>query len=213
MINIKTINVTPISQHCRVLWCEKTSEATIVDPGGSGKEIAEFIKNQKLIPKSIWLTHSHFDHCGGVATLKKIFPNIKLYAHSLEKNMREEVVNIMEMFCITDKSCQNCPEPEVFLEDNLVLAVGEEKFITFFTPGHSLGGCSFYNENNKILISGDTLFAGTIGRTDLFGGDHEAILKSIREKLFVLPDDTIVYPGHGENTTILSEKLDNQYFN
>ncbi len=212
MIHIETINVTPICQHCRVLWCDKTMEASVVDPGGSAEKIIEVIKEKNLNLQSIWLTHSHFDHCGGVYTLKEKFNDIKLFGHSLEKNMREGVLDIMKMFNIVDKSCKNCPNPDIFLEDNLELTLGDEKFITLFTPGHSLGGCSFYNENNKMLLSGDTLFAGTIGRTDLLGGNQKTILRSIKEKLFTLPNDTIVYPGHGENTSIQIEKTTNQYF-
>ena len=212
MINIKNINVTCLMQHARVLWSDETKEALVVDPGGMSNEIVDFIKNNKLKLEKILLTHSHFDHCGGVSYILKHFKDAKLFGAENEKNFRQGVKEMMFAVQIFDETCENSPEPHVFLEDSMQISLGKEKFIALATPGHTQGGFSFYNENNKILISGDTLFRGSVGRTDFIGGNYEAILKSIKEKLFVLPDDTIVYPGHGGNTTIKNEKLTNPYF-
>ena len=212
MIKIDCFDVTCISQHARVLWCDKTNEALVVDPGGASKELVDFIKKNNLILKKILLTHSHFDHCGGVAYLLKNFKNVTLYGAENEKNFRQGVKEMMFAVQIIDETCENSPEPNIFLEDNMQISLGNENFIALSTPGHTQGGFSFYNENNKILISGDTLFKSSIGRTDFLGGDFKTIIKSIKEKLFVLPDDTVVYPGHGANTTILNEKMFNPYF-
>ncbi|MGI6680404.1 MAG: MBL fold metallo-hydrolase [Bdellovibrionota bacterium] len=213
MINIKNIDVTCISQHARILWDESTKEAVIVDPGGSDNRVISFLKENGLKLKSIVLTHSHFDHCGGVCFLKEHFKSVPLYGHKLEKKLRENVQEMMKAVGVLDETCKNAPEPDIYFEDNQEIYLGEEKFIVLFTPGHSPGSVSLYNKNNKILLSGDTLFAGSIGRTDFIGGDFKTIIKSIKERLFTLPEDTVVYPGHGENTTIGYEKKFNSFFN
>lgn len=212
MIKIKTIKVTCLEENLRIIWCDKTNEALIVDPGAVSLDAVNFIKEHNLNLKSILITHSHFDHIGGVNFIKNNFKDALLYAHEAERDLRSHVNEMMAAVGIFDENCFNSDEPDCYLRENEEISLGDETFKVIFTPGHSKGGVAYYNENNKILLSGDTLFKGSIGRTDFIGGDFNEIIKSIKEKLFVLPNDTVVYSGHGKTTTILDEKNYNPYF-
>jgi glyoxylase-like metal-dependent hydrolase (beta-lactamase superfamily II) len=208
MFKIKTIPVTPLQQNCRVLYVNK--KAIIIDPGGDVDEIDSFLKSQDLTPIEIWLTHCHFDHCGGVANLKEKF-DIPVRGHKLEKQMRAMVEDIAKMYQLEGAGFRNCPEPELFLEDGQVLEFEENKFKCLFTPGHSPGHICFYNKDKNTLIAGDTLFQGSIGRTDLPLCNHNDLISSIKNKLYTLPDNTRVMPGHGPDTSIGSEKRSNAF--
>jgi len=211
MIEIETICVTPFMQNARVLACTRTNEAVVIDPGGEAQRIYDFIKKKGYNLKAIWLTHSHLDHIGGVKKLLELHP-MQLVAHPDEAFMRSSVVTVARMYGIPDGAFENCREPDVFIKGGETLKVGEVEFQVLFTPGHSPGHVSLYCKNENLVIAGDVLFAGAIGRTDLPGGDYETLLRSVREKLFTLPGKTKVLCGHGGDTTIEQEMRTNPFF-
>lgn len=210
MLKIVCLPVTELQQNCRFIIDTNTKKSILIDPGGDAKKLLNFIEKESLSLVEIWLTHSHFDHCGGVADIKAVF-NVPLRGHKIEAEMRAQVENIAQMYGLLNSGFKNCPEPEYFLNDQDQLQLGEHIFLCFFTPGHSPGHICFYNAENSVLIAGDTLFAGSIGRTDLPMGNFETLANSIRTKIYSLPDNTDVLPGHGPNTKVKTEKMTNPF--
>ena len=202
---IKNIVVGPLEVNCYILGCEDTKEAAIIDPGDNADEIISTIEKEGLNPKFIINTHAHFDHIGGVKVIQDHF-KIDFILHEGDLFLVENASEQATAFGLKPIS-----KPEV----NKNVTNGEKvilgnKFITVIhTPGHSPGGVCYYSGNNVFV--GDTLFAGSIGRTDLPGGSYETLINSIRENLFPLGDSTVVYPGHGPSTTIGNEKEHNPF--
>ncbi len=211
MLRIETIVVSDFAQNCRIVWDSEDSKALVIDPGGDVELILEKLSDLKLTCDQIWLTHSHVDHCGGVKSLKDLTGNPALYGHKDEMEYRAKVREICSMYGVPAGEMQNCPEPEHYVKGGELLKFGQHEFKALFTPGHSPGHLSFYNQANKIVLAGDALFAGSIGRTDFPGCSHETLISSIREKLLTLPDDTRVLSGHGGETTIGVEKKTNPF--
>lgn len=211
MLNVHLIPVTEFQQNCRVLWSEGSNEALVIDPGGDGDTVARFLSVRNLICSQIWLTHSHLDHCGGVAKLLKIAGDVPLLGHALEREFRARVEDVKVMYGIQGGSMENCPEPSRYIQGGEDLDFAGRVFKVLFTPGHSPGHLCFYAQAEGILLAGDTLFAGSIGRTDLPGGDHATLIKSIVEKILTLPDDTRVLSGHGPETTVGIERSSNPF--
>jgi hydroxyacylglutathione hydrolase len=210
MLQIHTEPVTPFDQNARILSCSESKEAVVIDPGGDADIIISAIKDQGLTCKAVWLTHSHLDHCGAVAPILKEF-QVPLYGHPFEKDLRQAVLTIVGLYGLPPYGWENCPEPTTYITGGEELVLGKLKAKVLFTPGHSPGHLSFHFEDQKVVVSGDALFAGSIGRTDLPGGDHDTLIKSIEEKLLTLPDDTRVLSGHGEDTTIGAERKSNPF--
>ena len=210
MLKIEIIPVTPIEQNCRILYFENYNKCVIVDPGGDADLIINFLETNKLLPEAIWLTHSHFDHCGGVCDLKEKY-SCKLYGHKSEKQLRELVEMSALRFGVPDLSMKNCPEPDIYIDDLAKLEFNGLEFIALFTPGHSIGHISFYQKDEKILLGGDAVFQGSIGRTDLPGGNFELLIGSIRSKILTLPDDVKILSGHGPDTSIGFERKSNPF--
>lgn len=215
MLEIILIEVTPFPQNCRIIHDDSSTEAVVIDPGGEGDRIFAELQKRNLSCKEIWLTHSHLDHCGGVKRLKAL-TNAKLFGHPGEVDLRRNVERIAQFYGMFDSDMENCPEPDVLISGNETLSIGEFEFKLFFTPGHSPGHISFYHAPKDsaspgVLIAGDTLFAGSIGRTDLPGGNHELLMESIRNKIMTLPDSTRVLSGHGPDTTIGIERRTNPF--
>lgn len=184
---------------------EKTNKAFLVDPGGYDSSLAGEIKDGNVSLEYIILTHGHSDHIGGVKAFMEEFPGAKLAASKFEVEMlKNPGMNFSNYF-----GEELILTPDIFIEDGDVLKVGELELLFMHTPGHSPGGLCFLVE--KILFSGDTLFAQSIGRTDFPESSYEQLKKSIHEKLFVLPDDTIVLPGHMGETEIGFEKRHNPF--
>ncbi len=211
MIYIEKIEVTGFAQNCRILGEPGTKKAVVVDPGGDIEKIVSALEKRTWNLEQIWLTHSHVDHCGGVQDLKDRTGAI-LYGHKGEAEMRSHVREICSYYGIEPGTMKNCPEPDKYIDGGDILQIGPYEFKALFTPGHSPGHLSFYNADNKIVLAGDVLFAGSIGRTDLPGGDHKTLLDSVRTQLFTLPGDTKVLSGHGEDTTIKIEQETNPFF-
>ncbi len=217
MLNVETIPVTEFGQNSRILWCSDTKEAVIVDPGGEGEKILAMAKDLGVSVKAVWLTHSHLDHCGGVAPILDALNvhgglKVSLVGHPEERMMRNNVKSIAQMYGMSPAEWYNCPEPSVTVQGGETLSVGNSSCVVLFTPGHSPGHVSYYFERDQIVASGDVLFAGSIGRTDLPGGDTKTLLNAIRREIFTLPPTTRVLTGHGPDTTVGEEKASNPFF-
>lgn len=191
--------------NCYVLYDEKTNETAVIDPGGDFSEIRSYIEANALKVKYIIITHGHGDHIGALNELKK-YTDAVLCIHKEDQEMlkssRLNFSTLMGYPAVTMKA-------DKLLEDGDILELGDIKLNIIHTPGHSRGGICIYCGSS--LFSGDTLFAGSIGRTDLSGGSYDEIIASIKDKLLVLPDDTAVYPGHGPSSTISNEKSNNPF--
>lgn len=196
---IRTIQVGELRTNCYIVASEKTREAVIIDPGDEAEKIIDVIEKEKFRPILIVNTHAHPDHVGANFDLAKKY-GISAALGEDGYKLIEDFKNYFEEFSglkIKDLSI------EKLLKDSNVIEIGEIKLNVIKTPGHSKGSICLYGEG--VLFSGDTLFAGTYGRTDIPGGSEEEILGSIA-RLMELPDDTIVYPGHGGSTTISEER-------
>jgi glyoxylase-like metal-dependent hydrolase (beta-lactamase superfamily II) len=186
---------------------EETKETLIIDPGAEAARLSERIRSEGLLPVAILLTHGHFDHAGAVAELKEMY-KIPVYAHEEEKKVLEDpMLNLTGMWSSRPVRYQ----ADIFVRDGDILELAGFTIRVIFTPGHTQGGCCYYFEGNKVLASGDTLFHGSIGRTDFPGGSMSRLVRGIREKLLDLPGDTEVLPGHDMRTTIGYEKQYNPF--
>ncbi len=202
---IKDVVVGPLEVNCYILGCEDTREAAIIDPGDNADEIIKIIEKEDLKPKFIINTHAHFDHVGGVKTIQDHF-KIDFLLHKDELFLIE---NLDEQ--ATSFGLGNIPKPNVnkFLKDGDKISLRQKVIEVIHTPGHTPGGVCYYVDN--VIFVGDTMFAGSIGRTDFPGSSYEMLIKSIKEKLFPLDDNIIVYTGHGPATTIGNEKRHNPF--
>jgi len=204
----ESLAVGPLSVNCFVVACEQSREGIVVDPGGDVELIADIVKRHGLKIQTVINTHGHFDHLGGNRQALTTF-GAQLLIHQADAPMLSKSAEVARMYGL---SGDNSPEADAYLFDGMEVSFGTCRLKVLHTPGHTLGGCCLYFEDEHKVITGDTLFADSIGRTDLPGGSHEQLLNSIRTKLFTLPDDVIAYPGHGPETTIGHEKRNNPYF-
>jgi glyoxylase-like metal-dependent hydrolase (beta-lactamase superfamily II) len=203
----ETIKVGPIETNCFILGCEETQEGVVVDPGGDVGKILAVVKRHGLKVKYVINTHGHFDHVGGNRPLMEA-TGAELLIHRSDVPMLGRAVDVAKTFGL---ETENSPEPHRLLEDGMAIGFGRHTMQVLHTPGHTPGGCSLYLAAQGMVITGDTLFADGVGRTDFPGSSHEALVKGIQTKLFTLPDDTRAYPGHGPATTIGHEKRHNPY--
>lgn len=210
MLKLKSFEFGPFQENTYLIW-DSNNIAAIIDPGNSNHSedqmIKKFISENGLKLQRLLLTHAHIDHVLGN---KFIFDEYDLLpeVHKDDLYFIEVMVRTGEMYGIP---CEQSPKPEKFLEDNQIIELGELRFKCIFTPGHSPGSISFYFEKEKVLIAGDVLFYGSIGRTDLPRGDHATLIRSIKNKLLPLGDDIKVYSGHGPSTSTGFEKLNNPF--
>ncbi|WP_040011976.1 MBL fold metallo-hydrolase [Desulfotignum phosphitoxidans] len=202
---IKKLEVGPIMANCFILGCEDTREAVVIDPGDDADQILMILAKEKLTVKYLINTHGHFDHVGANRRMKEV-TSAKLAIHPDDVPMLSELSRSAASFGL---SAENSPEPDLLLHDKDTVRFGNITLTVIHTPGHSRGGIALYTPGH--LFAGDTLFAGSIGRTDLPGGDYDTLIASIKQKLLVLPDDTVVYTGHGPETTIADEKRMNPF--
>lgn len=188
--------------NCYIIADENTKEAMVIDPGGEVEKIDEMLDILGVKVKYIFLTHCHGDHIGGVVKLKKDY-QAKILIHRKEsENLNNPDVNLTQYIGMEPIEL----EADSRVDDNDLIHIGDIEFQVIHTPGHTAGGACLYCEKYKMLFSGDTLFRGTWGRTDLPTGSMVDIMDSITKKLLILPEDTIVYPGHGKSTMIREEK-------
>ncbi|MDD2850638.1 MAG: MBL fold metallo-hydrolase [Desulfuromonadaceae bacterium] len=203
-----SIEVGPLSVNCYIVGCEQSREGIVVDPGGDVEAIVSVVKRHGLKIHLIINTHGHFDHIGGNSQTVTAFA-ARLLIHKADIAMLSRSAEVARNYGLHG---ENSPEADDYLIDGMEIVFGTHRLEVLHTPGHTQGGCCLYFEDAGKVITGDTLFADSIGRTDLPGGSHEQLLLSIRTKLFNLPDTVIVYPGHGPETTIGHEKRCNPYF-
>ena len=196
---IKAIEAGPIQANCYILMDEETKEIVIMDPGGEADMLSKEIDSLNGKVKFIILTHGHFDHVGGVKDLYNKY-NVPIYISAID-----------EQYIVEDSTgiFGKLPNKPSNIKDGDTLSFGSNTIKVLETPGHTKGGLSFVIDDK--VFTGDTLFRGSIGRTDFLGGDFNEIVKSIKENLLPLEDDTTVYPGHGPASTIAFEKRNNPY--
>ena len=205
-MNLIQRELGPIGTNAYIVY-DETKEAMIIDPAGDCPRILQDLREKNLQPKLIVLTHGHADHIGALQDLRKA-TGIPVYVGEGDKAMLQDVKTNLSQFM---GSSIICDLPEYVMHDGDMITVGNMSFQVMTTPGHTKGGICLYGEG--VVFVGDTLFQGSIGRTDLYGGYYEELLKSIDTKLMVLPDDVKVYPGHGPSTTIGIEKKYNPFVN
>ena len=204
-VRIRRITVGSMAENCYIVYREGMEGCLLVDPGDEGERICQILQAMDLIPEVILLTHGHFDHIGAISQNRKSIPKVQIYAGELEKEVLESpAVNLSSMFGqpVSEKG-------DRWLEDGEEICPAGIPVKVLLTPGHTKGSVCYWLEGEGCLFSGDTLFADSLGRTDFPTGDTNGIICSIKEKLFVLPDRTQVYPGHGAYTDIGYEKKNN----
>lgn len=204
---VDIVAVGPLGVNCCILGCPETKQGVVVDPGGDVELIMETVVRHGLTVATIVNTHGHFDHVGGNRRLKEL-TGARLLIHAADEPMLSRVASVAGMYGLQG---ENSPAPDGHLSDGMSLSYGNCTLRVLHTPGHTPGGCCLYLEQDGKIITGDTLFADGIGRTDLPGGSYEQLAESIRTRLFTLPDEVIAYPGHGPATTIGHEKQHNPY--
>ena len=204
--DIRSYRVGPIQTNCYFMINTDTKETLVVDPGDEPKRLAQLLRQDGLKPAAILLTHGHFDHITGVAGLVAEFP-MPVYAHETERALIESEAS--DPFFGGDTPFEINVDNYIKGEPELSLAGFRIKVYT--TPGHTPGGVCYYFDDEKVLFSGDTLFCGSVGRTDFPGGSMSSLVRSIKEKLLALDDDVKVYPGHDRTTSIGFERLYNPF--
>ncbi len=202
---VKTLAVGPIMANCFVLGCEKTAEAAVIDPGDEPDRILATLVDNNLTAKLIINTHGHFDHVGANRKLKEA-TGAPILIHALDTPMLSQLASSAAAWGMV---AENSPPPDREIEDGDQVNFGDITLTVLHTPGHTPGGISLYTDTEVFV--GDTLFAGSIGRTDFAGGSFETLKNSIQQKLFTLNEDLVVYPGHNNPTTIGTEKRTNPF--
>jgi len=210
MLTVRSFTFNPFQENTYIVYHQdKTS--IIFDPGmytaTEEKILSDFIEQHELKPVHLINTHCHIDHIFGNAWCARQY-QLPLEIHALEQQVLERGAIMAATYGL---NYTESVEASIFLEAGKTIQLGDEVFDILFTPGHSPGSLSFYNQNNQVVISGDALFQESIGRTDLPGGDHQTLIDAIKTQLLTLPEDTVVYSGHGPSTTIGHEKRYNPY--
>lgn len=209
MLNVYPLVLGPVQTTCYVVSSQ--GRAVIVDPAANATKIIQYLGTKKLIPEAILLTHGHFDHIGAVNELAAKY-SLPIYAHKSEKEYFDQPeVNLSTMmyqpFVLSEDLDYH------WLADGATLTCLDTQVKIFHVPGHTSGSLCYYFVKDRMVFTGDTLFKQSIGRTDFIYGNHQQLVTGIKQKLFTLPDDTLVYPGHGDCTTVADEKRNNPFLN
>ena len=209
LLNVYPLVLGPVQTTCYVVSSQ--GRAVIVDPAANATKIIQYLGTKKLIPEAILLTHGHFDHIGAVNELAAKY-SLPIYAHKLEKEYFDQPeVNLSTMtyqpFVLSEDLDYH------WLADGATLTCLDTQVKIFHVPGHTSGSLCYYFVKDRMVFTGDTLFKQSIGRTDFIYGNHQQLVTGIRQKLLTLPDDTLVYPGHGDCTTVADEKRNNPFLN
>lgn len=212
MLNIRKYSLGPVQTNCYIV-SNKEKDCLIFDPGEEAGRIIGEIRKNGLKPLAILLTHTHFDHIGAVDALREMY-KIPLYVHVKEVDwLADPLKNGSGKYAELPNYIIEKPEEAHIVRQEGKLEIGRFTFDVVHTPGHSPGSISYIFKEDGFAIVGDTLFEQSIGRTDLIGGSMEILLKSIHDKLLSLPEDMIIYPGHGEYTTPAAEMNSNPFLN
>ena len=204
---LEMLTVGPFQENCYIIGDEQTGIGALVDPGDEAARIALAVEQTGLDIGQIIITHAHIDHVGAVAALADEYACPVLMHAEAEPMLQQLPTQAMMMGLRFGK----VPSVDRHLEDEEVLEVGGLRLRSLYTPGHAPGHLAFYLEDEGLVLSGDALFAGSVGRTDLFGGDMDLLMRSINERLLTLPDETRVLSGHGPETTIGEERARNPF--
>ena len=205
-LKIGRMVIGSVQTNCYFVYREGTSDVIFFDPADKGDYIYETLKDKGFNVKGILLTHAHFDHIWGCNKLREL-SGAPIYAYEAEKVLCEDAVtNVSEQV-----GRPYTVIPDRYLKDGEEITVADMTCRLIATPGHTVGSCCYYFEEDGLLIAGDTLFQESVGRTDLATGSMGELVRSIKDRLFTLPDDTKVYPGHGDSTTIGYEKQYNPF--
>ena len=208
-MKVEIFNKNNMGQNVYLAWCEETTEGVLIDAGCSIADenaIMETVNREGVTVKAILLTHGHFDHIIGIERMKTL-TDAPVYCHASEKKFLENPD--LNLSCRTPQNISVMPDE--LLNDGDIFAFGKYVFKVLHTPGHTPGCVCFYNEESGVVFAGDTLFKSSIGRTDFPLSDHSKMMKNIKVKLLTLPEETVVYTGHGESTTIGREKKSNPF--
>lgn len=207
-LRFEVLPVTPFEQNCTLLWCDETRRAAVVDAGGDVARIRARIDALGVQVEKLLLTHGHIDHAGGCAELATALGVAIEGPHEAERFWLDQLPQQGKMFGFAHAEPLT---PARWLNEGDQVSVGQQTLQVIHCPGHTPGHVVFYSASAGLLIAGDVLFAGSIGRTDFPMGNHQQLLHAIRSKLFALPDATRVLPGHGPFTTLGDEKRDNPF--
>ena len=202
---VVTLTNGPFAENCYLVADPERAEAVLIDPGDESELFLARLARERWTLSAIWLTHAHLDHVTGVAAVKAA-TGVPVHLHPADRALYDATPQQAKMFGLTAEAP---PPPDADLADGQTLTVGGHAFTVLHTPGHSAGGVTF--AGHGLAFVGDALFAGSVGRTDLPGADTRTLLQSIRDRIFALPNDTIVYSGHGPATTIGEEKRSNPF--
>ena len=202
------IPVTPLQQNCTLLWCEATKRGVVIDPGGDLERLQAAIAQAGVTVERIWLTHGHIDHAGGAEALREMLKVPVEGPHRADEFLLNALVEQGAKWGMPE--ARNVT-PDRWLDEGETVSVGEISFDILHCPGHSPGSVVFVNRAQNFAIVGDVLFQGSIGRSDLPGGDHATLIQSIKTKLLPLSDDMAFICGHGPTSTIGHERATNPY--
>lgn len=208
MLQYQTVPVTPFAQNCSIVWCSETRKAAVIDPGGELDKLLKVVEQKGLTLEQIWLTHAHIDHAGGTAALAERLNLPIIGPHEGDQFWIDRLADQSRMF--------NFPESKPFtptrwLNDGDTVQIGNSTLQVRHCPGHTPGHVVFYSAEAQRAFVGDVLFAGSIGRTDFPGGDHDTLIDSIRQRLWPMGNDTVFIPGHGPESNFGEERRRNPY--
>jgi hydroxyacylglutathione hydrolase len=204
---LEKLTVGPFQENCYVIGDQESRIGAIIDPGDEAARIAMAVEETGLDIGSIIVTHAHIDHVGAVVALTDEYACPVLMNAEAEPMLAGLPTQAMMMGIRFGKQ----PEVDRYVEDEEIVEVGDLRLRSLYTPGHAPGHLAFYLQDEGLVLSGDALFAGSVGRVDLPGGSMEVLMQSIEERLLTLPDETLVYPGHGPRTTIRNERTSNPF--
>jgi hydroxyacylglutathione hydrolase len=206
LLRVYMMEVGPLAVNAYLVEHTPTRKAVLIDPGGDGEAILGEIAGLGLTVEKILLTHGHFDHVGAVGLLRER-TGAPVYVHPADV---DRMTGARRQGMLFGLSVPDPPPPDVFVEEGDVVPFEDQEFLVVHTPGHTPGCVSYIV--GKMAFVGDLIFAGSIGRTDLPGGNHGQLIESVRKKIFPLPDETVLFPGHGPTTTVGEEKRSNPFF-
>ena len=219
-MKIREFVQTAFQQNTRVVSCGRTGKAICIDPGEPSPEVAAYIRDNGLDLVAICITHGHLDHIGGVSYLHDEFPAAEIIAHpdeaELYRSLRQQPIAMglhPSQLAVLGMDYDDPPAITRFVEHGETMEVGDLKFEVRHCPGHTLGHIVLVEDSERTVLTGDCLFHGSVGRSDLTGGDHATLIRSIRENILTLPDDYSVLCGHGPDTTVGRERVSNPFLN